>query len=166
MPDYHRMFPSHRLAWSGQCYGKLVWQGEYHKEYKDWHEEKHITANQINLINFNRAGVDSLGSLELSEKPGEHLWQPHCRGICSGDHLGRNYPCSLSCGDPVINWVKDIFAVESSHASPSLSPTGASHSQCLESSLLVLDFSSFWWWYPGPKTLAFLMRWKFFVTLK
>ena len=45
----------------------------------------------------------------------------------------------------VMIWDLDISAVDSLHDTcPVLSPTGASHSQCLESSLLVLDFSFFW----------------------
>ena len=47
--------------------------------------ETFFCANQ-NILNLIGSPWIDHGSLELSHKPGKHIWQPHCGGFCSGGH--------------------------------------------------------------------------------
>ena len=108
-PDCDWMFPSHRLAWSGQCDGKLVWQGKYRTQRNYWCLF-HFTVHTVCSTKWDQtlllgpAWIDH-GTLELTHKPGKYLWQPHCRGVCSGGCWGPWYHWSF--GD-LVN-IMDIF---------------------------------------------------------
>ena len=117
-PDCDWMFPSHRLAWSGQCDGKLVWQGKYRTQRNYWCLF-HFTVHTVCSTKWDQtlllgpAWIDH-GTLELTHKPGKYLWQPHCRGVCSGGCPGWD----LDIFDHLVIWWSSgtFFGVELLHS--------------------------------------------------